>query len=155
MVITFDAENRGTPDHPFVQPKATVSYESVTKDNYEKRLIELNPRAADGRPLKHSILLSEEYPGRANPFDVLKGVIILKRLLSLNTNLPMTIKDFHVGRQIIFPTEEDIQQGFHVIDRDAAQLFFEVMQYYRAFEQEFNRQTRFMMRQLRMTGSSE
>jgi type II secretory pathway component GspD/PulD (secretin) len=155
MVITFDAENRGTPDHPFVQPKATVTYENVTKESYEKRLIELNPRSPDGRPLKHSILISEEYPGRANPLDVLKGVIILKRLLSLNTNLPMTIKDFHVGRQIIFPTEEDIQQGFHVIDRDAAQLFFEVMQYYRAFEQEFNSQTQFMMRQLRMTGNSE
>jgi Flp pilus assembly secretin CpaC len=153
MVITFEAENRGTPEHPFAQPKATVTYENVSKENYERRLIELNPRGPDGRPLKHSILLSDEYPGRANPFDVLKGVIILKRLLSLNTNLPMTIKDFHVGRQIIFPTEEDIQQGFHVIDRDAAQLFFEVMQYYRAFEQEFNRQTQAMMRQMQMSGN--
>ena len=99
--------------------------------------------------------VSKSYFLHGKRIDVLKGVIILKRLLSLNTNLPMTIKDFHVGRQIIFPTEEDIQQGFHVIDRDAAQLFFEVMQYYRAFEQEFNRQTQFMMRQLRMTGNSE
>jgi Flp pilus assembly secretin CpaC len=155
MVITFDAENRGTPEHPFAQPKATITFENVTKENFEKRLIELNPRGPDGKPLKHSILLTEQYSGRANPFDVLKGVIILKRLLNLNTNLPMTIKDFHVGRQIIFPTEEDIQQGFHVIDRDAAQLFFEVMQYYRAFEQEFNRQTQFMMRQLQMTGAGE
>ncbi len=149
MVITFDADNRGTLEHPFAQPKATVTFENVSKENYERRLIDLNPRGPDGRPLKYSILLSNEFSGRADPLDVLKGVIILKRLLNLNANLPLTIKDFHVGRQIIFPTEEDIQQGFHVIDRDAAQLFFEVMQYYRAFEQEFNRKTQEMLRALK------
>jgi Flp pilus assembly secretin CpaC len=148
MVISFDAETRGTPDRPLVQPKATITYENITKENYDQRLIELNARGADGRPLKHAIILSDQHSGRIDPLEMLKGVIILKRTLALNTDLPMTIKDFRVGRQIVFPTEEDIQQGFHVIDRDAAQYFFEVMQYYRAFEQEFNRQTQSIMGRL-------
>ena len=66
LVITFDAESAGTPDHPFVQPKATVSFENVTKENYEKRLIELNPRTPDGRPIKHSIL-PRRTPRAASP----------------------------------------------------------------------------------------
>ena len=142
LILSFDAVNRGTPEHPFAQPKATLTWESVPKSAYEKRLIELNARDAAGRPRQWSIILSEDAPGSASPLEVLKGVLILKRLLALNTTLPLTLKDFRVGRQIIFPTEEDIQQGFHVIDHDTAQLFYEVMQYYRAFEQEFNAQTR-------------
>ena len=47
---------------------------------------------------------------------------VLRRLIALNPSLPLSIDGFKAGRQIIFPTEEDIQQGFHVIDRDAAQL---------------------------------
>jgi hypothetical protein len=146
LVLSFDAESRGTPDHPFVQPKADVSFETITRANYEKRLIELNARAADGRPQKWGIIISNEYSGSVAPLDVLRSVLVLKRLLALNSSLPLTIKDFHVGRQIIFPTEDDIQQGFHVVDRDAARLFYEVMQYYRAFEQEFNVQMQAVQR---------
>jgi type II secretory pathway component GspD/PulD (secretin) len=144
MAMSFEAFNRGTMEHPFAQPKADISFENVPKANYEKRLVELNDRDEKGLPKHWSILLSEDYPGGASPLEVLKGVLILKRLLSLNSSLPLTLKDFRVGRQIIFPTEEDIQTGFHVIDNDTAQLFYEVMQYYRAFEQEFNQRTRAM-----------
>ncbi len=148
LALSFEAENPGTVEHPFVQPKADVSYLNVSKATYEQKLIELNPKNAAGAPDRWAILLSKEFSGTAEPLDVLKGVLILKRLLALNTSLPLTIKDFRVGRQIIFPTEEDVEQGFHVIDRDAARLFFEVMQYYRAFEREFNLQTRSILTQI-------
>lgn len=36
----------------------------------------------------------------------------------------------------------------HGVDRDAARLFYEVMQYYRAFEQEFNVEMQAEQRQL-------
>lgn len=148
LVLKFDAENRGTPERPFAQPKAEVSYENLPPQTYGQRLIELNRRAPDGSPRQWAIILSEEHSAPAAPLDVLKAVLVLKRLLALNHSLPLTIRDFHVGRQIIFPTEEDVRQGFHVVDRDAARLFYEVMEYYRAFEQEFNLQTQGVMRLL-------
>ena len=61
------------------------------------------------------------------------------------TAFVMTINDFTVGRQIIFPTEDDIAGSVHVVDRDTARLFYECKEYYRAFEQEFNATTRTIM----------
>ncbi len=46
-----------------------------------------------------------------------------------------------MGRQIIFPTEQDLKQRFLIIDRDAAMFFYEVIQYYPEFERSFNRET--------------
>ena len=39
----------------------------------------------------------------ATALEVLKGVLILKRILALNPSMPVTIQEFRVGRQIIFP----------------------------------------------------
>jgi len=142
LLLTFDAVHRGTPEHPFAQPKATITYESVTKDSFEKRLIETNRRAADGTPETWTVLLSNAYTGTSAPLDTLRSVLVLKRVLALNSSLPRTVQSFNVGRQIIFPTEEDIARNFHVIDHQVARLFYEVTEYYRAFEQEFNRATR-------------
>jgi hypothetical protein len=74
--------------------------------------------------------------------------MVLKRILALNSTLPLTIRDFYVGRQIIFPTQEDLRTSTHVIDRDAARLFFEVKEYYRAFENEFNWKTAKLVQEL-------
>ena len=68
--------------------------------------------------------------------------MVLKRVLALNTTMPLTIKEFRVGRQIIFPTEQDLKQRFHIIDRDAARFFYEVIQYYPEFEKAFSREMR-------------
>ncbi|HET7710759.1 MAG TPA: hypothetical protein VFL80_02410, partial [Thermoanaerobaculia bacterium] len=149
LVLTFDAASRGTAEHPFVQPKALVSYINVTKETYEKELIARNTRNPDGSPKQWSIILSDQSSSAVPPIDILRAVLVLKRLLALNSTLPLTIKDFRVGRQIIFPTEQDISQTFHVIDRDAARLFYEVMQYYRAFEQQFNAETRAIAERIR------
>jgi hypothetical protein len=58
--------------------------------------------------------------------------------------MPLTLNEFHIGRQIIFPSQEELQQGYHLVDREVAQLFYEVYNYYPAFEQEFNRQAHYM-----------
>ena len=149
LVLGFDAVNAGTPEHPFSQPKADLSYESVTVDTYEKRLVELNRRKPDGSPDRWSIVLSDAYTGTSRPLDTLRDVLVLKRVLALNSSMPLTVKSFSVGRQIIFPTESDVERSVHVVDDDAARLFFEVTEYYRAFEEEFNRVTREAQQRLR------
>ena len=99
----------------------------------------------DGSPNAWTVLLSEVNPAGvrgATGIEVLQGVLVLKRILALNKTLPLTIREFRVGRQIIFPTEQDLKRRFHIIDRDAARFFYEVIQYYPEFEQAFNRETR-------------
>jgi hypothetical protein len=75
----------------------------------------------------------------ANALEVLKGVLVLKRILALNSTMPVTIDEFRVGRQIIFPTEQELKDKYHIIDYDVARFFYEVINYYPEFEQAFNR----------------
>ncbi|HLY60763.1 MAG TPA: AMIN domain-containing protein [Terriglobia bacterium] len=149
MAISFEAAPKGTEDRPFVPPKGVVSFPIVTHQNYMERLINGNDKNPDGSPKDWMVLLDQGNNGvfvKANntvtPFELLRGVLVLKRVLELNETLPLTLKDFHIGRQIIFPSQEELEKGFHVIDRQTAKLFYEVFNYYPAFEQEFNRQTR-------------
>ena len=104
-----------------------------------------NKRQPDGSPDKWTVLLSEIKPRGvrgATALEVLQSVMVLKRILALNSTLPLSIEEFRVGRQIIFPTEQDLQQRFHIIDRDAGQFFYEVIQYYPEFEKTFCMETR-------------
>jgi general secretion pathway protein D len=148
LVLTFDAKAGGTAAHPFVQPRTIESFERVTRDDFEARLVSLNSRDAGGEPEKWGLIMSDQFSGQRSPMDVLKGVLVLKKILSLNTSLPLTIEDFYVGRQIIFPTEDDIVQSSHIIDRDAVRLFYEIKEYYRAFEAEFNHRTARLVEEL-------
>jgi len=146
LVLTFDAQQKGTPKHPFVPPKAKISYQSdyTSPGSYISDLMHGNKRQPDGSPDKWTVLLSNINPRGvrgATALEVLQSVMVLKRILALNTTLPLSIKEFRVGRQIIFPTEQDLQQRFHIIDRDAAQFFYQVVQYYPEFEKTFSRET--------------
>jgi Flp pilus assembly secretin CpaC len=146
LALTFDASTKGTVKHPFVPPKARIGYQTLQDgDNYVNALMKGNRPLPDGSPKAWSVLLSEVKPSGvrgATGIEVLQGVLVLKRILALNKSLPLTIREFRVGRQIIFPTEQDLKQRFHIIDRDAARFFYEVIQYYPEFEQSFNRRTR-------------
>jgi hypothetical protein len=94
-------------------------------------------------PDRNRILLSSTVspPGvrGATALEVLKGVLVLKRILSLNSSMPVTIDEFRVGRQIIFPTEQELKDKYHVIDYEVARFFYEVINYYPEFETAFNR----------------
>ena len=48
------------------------------------------------------------------PLELLKGV------LELNSSRPLTLADFRVGRQITFPSEEELQNRFQVVDWDTS-----------------------------------
>ena len=134
-------------EHPFVPPKAEIRYEDLdlSPDGYIGNLMRANRRLPDGSPNRWTILLADIRPRGvrgATALEVLQGVMVLKRVLALNKTLPLTIKEFRVGRQIIFPTEEDLRKRFHIIDRDAAQFFYEIIQYYPEFEKAFSLETR-------------
>jgi hypothetical protein len=143
LALTFEAQPRGTEERPFVPPKAVLGYPNVSAQGYPELLINANGRNPDGTPRNWAVLLSKDYSGiRVSPLELLQGVLVLKRLLDLNRSMPLTLKEFHIGRQIVFPSQEELQQGYHLIDRQVAKLFYEVYNYYPVFEQEFNRETR-------------
>ncbi len=143
LALTFDAQPQGTEERPLVPPKAVQGYPNVTRETYPETLINGNDRNPDGTPRHWTVLLSKEYSGiRVSPFELLRDVLVLKRLLELNKDMPLTLKEFHIGRQIVFPSQEELQRGNQFIDREVAKLFYEVYNYYPAFEQEFNRGAR-------------
>ena len=63
--------------------------------------------------------------------------------------MPVTIEEFRVGRQIIFPTEQELKDKYHVIDYDAARFFYEVINYYPEFERAFNRDSALIMKRIK------
>jgi len=149
LLLSFRARAEGTPEHPFAQPTARVSRVTTDKGSYVRQLIRENRYDAAGNPADWSILLSESSGGiRVSAIELLRGVLALKRVLELNRSLPLTIRDFHVGRQITFPSEEELESRYHLIDREAARLFFQIMNYYPSFEREFNRRTRELRQRL-------
>ncbi len=148
LALTLEARPQGTAERSLVPPKAILSFENVTTQNFYEMLTAGNSRNADGTPKNWQILLKkgEPPPGvlGAYPLEVLQEALVLKQVLELNPDLRLTLRDFHIGRHIIFPSQEELQSRYHQIDREVAMLFYEIYNYYPAFEQEFNRETRVM-----------
>lgn len=142
LLLTYDARARGTPERPFGQPAGALVFEQVTPETFSSRLLAGNARAADGQQESHTILLTDQYSGTAPPFDVLRGLMVVKSILALNPNLPKTVRGFRAGRQIVFPTETELAESWHLIDPEAAKLFYDVTSYYPAFEEEFKQRAR-------------
>ena len=87
-----------------------------------------------GEPLSWSIMLADE-----DDVERLQRVLILKHVLELNANMPLTLQAFRPGVQILFPTRDDMRTRYHPIDREVAQLFFETQFPYQISERIFNR----------------
>ncbi|MGB1740332.1 MAG: hypothetical protein ACPHF3_11350, partial [Pseudomonadales bacterium] len=51
--------------------------------------------------------------------------------------MPQKLTAFKEGRQLLFPSAEDLGESFHLIDFETAELFYEIIQYYPEFEAEF------------------
>ncbi|MGD0922498.1 MAG: AMIN domain-containing protein [Terriglobia bacterium] len=159
LALTFEAQPKGDEERPFVPPKAVLGYPDVSAETYPQMLISGNRRNPDGTPRDWVVLISKNHSGissrgiRVSPVQLLQGVLVLKRLLGLNPS--MSLKEFHIGRQIIFPSQEELKQGNQLIDREVAKLFYEVYNYYPVFEQEFNRETRQMNAMLDKIGPQQ
>ena len=87
-------------------------------------------------------------PGRGVRAALIVALAALRRLLALNPNLRLSIDGFRAGRQIVFPTESEMRQSYHLIDTEAARLFYEITSYYPAFEKEFKLQARALVERM-------
>jgi Flp pilus assembly secretin CpaC len=134
------ADHKEKSAGPFEHPRAIISTDQVTdSSSYIERMSLLN---AEDENRNHLLLCPGVSPPGvrgATALDVLKGVLVLKRILKLNHTMPVTINEFRVGRQITFPTEQELKDKYHVVDYDTARFFYEVINYYPEFEQAFNR----------------
>ena len=141
VLLTYEARPQPGGDNPFSYPVATVR-DTIMPTQGRARVDffrEVNPHGTDGLPLAWTIVLAGEEDVRQ-----LQQVLILKRLLELNSELPLTLQAFRPGVQILFPTREDMRKRYHLIDSEVAQLFYQTApnQYYPAFERVFNRTVR-------------
>ena len=147
VLLTYDAHSEPASGHFFSYPFAVVQDTIVPTEEAEfvKFVKSMNPVDADEEPLKWTIALVNEGDVRH-----LQQVLILKRLLELNSKLPLTLEAFQPGLQVLFPSREDMAGRYHLIDGQVAQLFYETSssQYYPAFERVFNRRVREVERQL-------
>ena len=149
LVLNF-ATHKARSKGPFEHPRADISFGQVSDPgNYVEQMSLLN--AQD--PNRNTLLLCPEIPPPgvrgANALEVLKGVLVLKRILALNSSMPVTINEFRVGRQIIFPTEQELKDKYHVVDYDAVRFFYEVIHYYPEFETAFNRDCQAILKEIR------
>ena len=134
------ADHKSKSSGPFEHPRALISMAKVTDGgNYIEQMSLLNQGDEDRNTLLLCPTVSPPGVRGASALEVLKGVLVLKRILALNSTMPVTIDEFRVGRQIIFPTEQELKDKYHVIDYDVARFFYEVINYYPEFEQAFNR----------------
>ena len=139
--IVFNlADHKSKSTGPFEHPRALISMAQVTDGgNYIEQMSLLNQGDEERNTLLLCPTVSPPGVRGANALEVLKGVLVLKRILALNSTMPVTIDEFRVGRQIIFPTEQELKDKYHVVDYDVARFFYEVINYYPEFEQAFNR----------------
>lgn len=141
LVLTYDARDEPMEGDNFTYPFATLRDTVVPVEETERVLFlrSLNPVGEEELPLRWSILLADE-----GDVAHLSNVLVLKRLMDLNNNLPQTLTAFQPGVQILFPSRDDMASRYHLIDKEVAQLFYETSpsQYYPAFERVFNRQVR-------------
>jgi general secretion pathway protein D len=137
----FDfADHKSKSAGPFEHPRALISTATVSDAaNYIEQMSTLNADDPDRNRILLSSTVSPPGVRGATALEVLKGVLVLKRILSLNSSMPVTIDEFRVGRQIIFPTEQELKDKYHVIDYEVARFFYEVINYYPEFETAFNR----------------
>ena len=141
VALEIDLTGQGTAERPLVQPMARVDRVSMNDSEAFTRMLLARNESGQHERKKATILLSNQVLPRgvrgATALEVLKGVLVLKKILHLNREMPQKLTDFKEGRQLLFPSSEDLGESFHLIDFDTAELFYEIIQYYPEFEAEF------------------
>jgi hypothetical protein len=108
---------------------------------YLKRLHDCN-EVDTGDGGWRTILLDPAFERRGrNSIGLLQSVLALERLLDINNSqtFPQTLRDFHVGRELVLPTREGLQTRRHLIDRDTARLYYETLDYYNVFAEMYDK----------------
>ncbi|MEC7226255.1 MAG: hypothetical protein VXW00_05270, partial [Candidatus Latescibacterota bacterium] len=117
VVFAYEARPQPREGQAFSLPLATVE-ETVLTGDKDELLWDLNTYSEHAQAEQWAVVLSDK-----EDVERLRKVLILKRVLSLNKNLEHTLQAFRPGVQILFPTREDMNNRYHLIDREVAQLF--------------------------------
>jgi hypothetical protein len=137
FVLTYDARSIEDDGYVFTVPLGAAS-DTVVAESAQKTLLwDLNVYDDQDQPKQWAITL-----GNVRDLQRLRQVLILKQVLELNKNLPLTLESFRPGVQLLFPSREDMRSRYHVIDHEVAQLFYETTFFYQASERVFNRMAR-------------
>ncbi|MAD51852.1 MAG: hypothetical protein QF743_04925 [Candidatus Marinimicrobia bacterium] len=135
--LSYSIHGEASLDKPFVRPTAIVAYDDIDlKYNYKKMIRIKNKRGNDPSEDSFTILISKEKHERR-----LYEILVMKKVLELNPDLSLQLDYFKPGIEILFPSPEVLIKDFHIVDRDAAKYFYEVNDYYGAFEDVFNQKT--------------
>jgi hypothetical protein len=144
------ADHKANTSGPFEHPRALISRTKVADpDNYVEQISVLNSEDLDRNTVLLSTSVSPPGVRGATALEVLKGVLVLKRIISLNHSMPLTIQEFRVGRQMVFPTENELRDKYHIIDYDAARFFYQIINYYPEFENAFNRDSKGILERIK------
>ncbi|MCH9646696.1 MAG: hypothetical protein K0U98_00580 [Deltaproteobacteria bacterium] len=125
------ADKPSSSGRRFVPPTVKVECISLASTDYWTELRQRKNQA---------ILLKKGFKARGrSTLQLLQSVLTLERLLDLNhrETFPRTLRAYHVGREVVVPTREDLASRKHILDCRTARLFYETLDYYRAFEEAY------------------
>jgi len=135
LVIAFPADLQDGVAPPARQQVSPVPEVSTTRlrtaHDYDSYLAVCNEQ--ENQP---TIILRDE-----SDVERLKLCLLLKEAIALNSAyMALTLRDFHVGRQIVLPNPEDNPRKQYVIDPQVARYFYQSRLYYKAFDRQFSKQ---------------
>ncbi|MBC8311707.1 MAG: type II and III secretion system protein [Candidatus Marinimicrobia bacterium] len=128
LLLKYTNKNVAGNDE-FVRPSAKAENVTTNSKSYKSDLIGYNDTAKND----YAILLNSS-KNRRRLFEIL----VLKEVLSMNPDLKLQINTFNAGVEIQFPAHETLEVNTHVIDPEVAKYFYEINDYYAAFQQQFN-----------------
>lgn len=135
--LSYSTREKASLEKPFVRPTAVIAYDDQNANmNYKQTLRSLNKRGAIENQDDFTILIGDESHARR-----LYEILVMKKVLELNPDLVLHLDYFKPGIEILFPSPDLLINDHHIVDRDAARYFYEVNDYYGAFEDVFNRET--------------
>ena len=129
LLLKYTSDS-STSVEEFVRPSAITENVNTSPNSYEEDLINYN----DSDSNDYAILLNSS-KNRRRLFEIL----VLKEVLSMNPDLKLKINNFKAGLEIQYPAHETLEANMHVIDHEIAKYFYEINNYYSAFQNEFNK----------------
>ena len=138
-VLTYKPLSAAQAKHVFTVPLCSVMDTLVAVNEQESLLWDLNRFDENGDAKQWSIAL-----GKERDLNRLQRILILKQVLELNKNFPLTLEAFRPGAQLLFPSREDMRNRYHVIDLEVAKMFYESEFYYQSSERMFDQLVRQM-----------
>ncbi len=135
LKLSFTIRGKSTIEKPFVRPTAQTDYVPIDA-GFLQTLQKYNVRGDTPKDDMFTILIGDRTRQRQ-----LYEVLILKKVLEMNPDLALNLEYFSPGIEILFPSPDVLQKNYHIVDRNAAKYFYEINDYYGAFEEVFNRNT--------------